>query len=212
MKLGASMQFTRRQRKLISEAKEIAAVTKTNFADFDEDIDPDYLSVHLKLAIRNMVIAHVITRYTLMDEILSDVVAKYFFTVPKKKLHFGKLWRTKKFRIFVHHMLDEMYLMKKADIVHAIKPIPRDVRDHLNKLNALRNALAHSFFPENRRENRKTKKVLYAGVDIFTYEGIERFEDDWHPAFTKLAKRVYIGWKDTWTGWAGSETQDGPTH
>ena len=78
------MQLTRRQRELISEAKEIAAVTKTNFADFDEDIDPDYLSVHLKLAIRNMVIAHVITRYTLMDEILSDVVAKYFFTVQKK--------------------------------------------------------------------------------------------------------------------------------
>jgi hypothetical protein len=114
------------------------------------------------------------------------VVAKYFFTVPKKKLHFGKLWRTKKFRIFVHHMLDEMYLMKKADIVHAIKPIPRDVRDHLNKLNALRNALAHSFFPENRRENRKTKKVLYAGVDIFTYEGVERFEDDWQASLYRL--------------------------
>ncbi|MEZ2144936.1 hypothetical protein AAE026_21990 [Bradyrhizobium sp. DN5] len=73
------MRFTPHQQRLISEAREIAAITKTNFADFDEEIDRDYLGVHIKLAIRNMVIAHIVTRYTLMDEILSDVIAKYFF-------------------------------------------------------------------------------------------------------------------------------------
>jgi len=189
-------KLTRGQKKIIAEAKEIARHTKLNLDGFGE-VESAYLNTHLRLAIRSMVIAHIVNRYTLTDEILSDVIAKYFFRVPKKRFHFGRLWKTKKFRIFVHHLLDEMYLMKKADLVHAIKPIPREVRDHINRLNALRNALAHSFFPENRKEHRKNRKVLYKGIDIFTLKGIELFDEDWHPAWTQIARRIFPGWRDS---------------
>src|SRR5262245_18375019 len=82
----------------------------------------------MKLAINRMVIGEVVSWYTLLDERLSDVMCHYFFKLPAKDFHYGKLWRTKKFRIFVHYLLDEMYLLKKMELVHAIKPLPRNVR------------------------------------------------------------------------------------
>jgi hypothetical protein len=124
-----------------------------------------------------MVIAQMVTCYTLLDEILSDLIVRYFFKQPKKRLHFGKLWRTKKFQTFNHHILDEMYLLKKMELVHAIDPLPSEVIKFIRKVNALRNAFAHSFFPENRKEHRKNKKVLYSGKDIHTHEVIGAFPE-----------------------------------
>ena len=143
-----------------------------------------------------MVIAEIVTRYTLLDEILSDLIARYFFKQPKKQIHFGKLWRTKKFQTFTHHILEEMYLLKKMELVHAIDPLPSEVIKFIRKVNALRNAFAHSFFPENRKEHRKNKKVLYSGKDIHTHEGLELFLNEWHPAWTYLARRAYDQWYD----------------
>jgi hypothetical protein len=37
-----------------------------------------------------MVIAETVTRYTLLDEILSDIIARYFFKVPRSA-RFGHL-------------------------------------------------------------------------------------------------------------------------
>jgi hypothetical protein len=94
------------------------------------------------------------------------------------------LWRTKKFCTFVHHVLEEMYLLKKMDVVHAIKPLPSNVIKAVRKINAVRNAFAHSLFPENRKEHRKNKKVLYSDKDIRTDEGLRNFL-----AVSKLGQR-----------------------
>jgi hypothetical protein len=97
------------------------------------------------MATRQLVIGDVVSQYTLIDELLGEIICRYFFKT--KQDHFGRLWRTEKFRIFAHHILDEMYLLKKMALVHAIKPLPSEVTKRLQKINAVRNALAHSFFP-----------------------------------------------------------------
>jgi hypothetical protein len=157
-----TIALTRRQRELFKEAEAVAALTKLNY-HMIEEADPKARILLLRIAINNMVIAETVTRYTFLDEILSDLIACYFFKLPKGQLHFGKLWRTKKFQTFAHHILDEMYLLKKMALVHAIDPVPSGVRKTIEKVNALRNAFAHSFFPENRKEHCKNKKVLYNG-------------------------------------------------
>jgi hypothetical protein len=63
-------------------------------------------------------------------------------------------------------------------LVHAIKPLPWEVTKRLHKINAVRNALAHSFFPENRKEYRRTKMVLYNGDDIHRLAGLKAFRED----------------------------------
>ena len=185
-----TMALTRRQRELFKEAEAIAALTKLDYHKIEE-ADPEARIPLLRIAINNMVIAQMVTCYTLLDEILSDLVVRYFFKQPKKQVHFGRLWRTKKFQTFTHHILDEMYLLKKMELVHAIDPLPSEVIKTIRKVNALRNAFAHSFFPENRKEHRKNKKVLYSGKDIHTYEGLQLFLNDWDSAWAYLARRAF---------------------
>jgi hypothetical protein len=190
-----AMALTRRQRELLKEVEAIAALTKLDYYKIEE-ADPEARIPLLKIAINNMVIAQVVTCYTLLDEILSDIIARYFFKVPKKQLHFGKLWRTKKFQTFNHHILDEMYFLKKMELVHAmtryraksLRPSARSTRYGM--------PLHTVFFPENRKEHRKSKKVLYTGKDIHTRDGLELFLNDWHPAWDYLARRAFGRWHD----------------
>jgi hypothetical protein len=179
-------RLTKRQRALREEAEAIARLTNLDFRQLeDKHTDP---TLALKIAIHKMVIAEVVIRYTLLDEILADLIAKYFFG----SVDFPRLWRTKKFTTFVHHVLDEMYLLKKMDMVHAIEPLPSDVIKAIRKIKAVRNAFAHSLFPENRKEHGKNKKVLYGDRDIRTHEGLKSFVTDYRLAFTYLERRFCL--------------------
>jgi len=180
------MPLTKRQQALLKEAEAIARLTKLDLHLIDEDPDP---TLALTIAIQKMVIAEVVIRYTFLDEILADLIAKYYFKQVKTRIDFVKLWRSKQFSTFVHHILDEMYLLKKMELVHAIEPLPSNVIKTIRKINAVRNAFAHSLFPENRKEHRKTKKVLYGDRDIRTQEGLKKFLEDWQPTFNYLAQR-----------------------
>jgi hypothetical protein len=44
--------------------------------------------------------------------------------------------------------------------------------------NILRNAVAYSFFPMNKRELKTTKKVIYKRKDILTLEWLKILNDD----------------------------------
>jgi hypothetical protein len=178
------MGLTKRQQALFAEAEAIAKLTNLDFHRVRDTKIGDR-GLALQIAIHKMVISEVVLRYTLLDEILADLIAKYFF----ESSHFPRLWRTKKFSTFAHHVLDEMYLLKKMDMVHAIKPLPSEVIKAIRKVNAVRNAFAHSLFPENRKEYRKNKKVLYGGTDIRTQQGLGQFVADYRLAFDYLERR-----------------------
>lgn len=79
-------------------------------------------------------------------------------------------------------------------MVHAIRALPKEVRETIAKVNAIRNTMAHSFFPENRKEHMKTGKVLYSGSDIRTVDGLQQFKDDCHAAYSVIARRVHRVW------------------
>jgi hypothetical protein len=104
------MRLTKKQRELLEEARAIAYLTNLDFYLIEtKNIDR---TMYLAVAIHKMVIAEVVIRYTFLDEILADLIAKYYFKT-KTRLDFVKLWRTNKFRMFVHHILDELYLPQK---------------------------------------------------------------------------------------------------
>jgi hypothetical protein len=183
------MALTRAQRRLQKTAEQIAVSVKVDVSSVG-----DYQSVTrlplLRLAISKMVVAEVVTQYTLLDDILATLICNYFLGGHSR-------WhRQKKFTTFVHYILDEMYLLKKLEVVHAVKPVTSDVRKTVQKVNAIRNALAHSFFPENRKEFRSTRKVVYADKDLFTSDGLEAFQQDSNRAFGYFARRAFGIWHD----------------
>jgi hypothetical protein len=189
---GMAMVLTRAEEELLNTAVEIAELTGTDLSvSAIEEMKPLLRRYHLGLLIHRMIVSEIIYRYTLVDMALADLIARYFFNVPRHKFDLRDLSRTKKFRIFHHHIMDEMFLLKKMQIVHAAKPIPGKIISSIHRLNSVRNAFAHSYHPESRREHRKLGKVLYLGKNIRTIKGLEGFMDDADDVTTYLGHRSH---------------------
>jgi hypothetical protein len=186
------MALTSKQRRLRKEIEEIASLINMDHWNIDA-YDPPVRTTFLELMKNNLVRSHVIINYTLIDEFLTDIICHYYFRKPKAGYSYKELWRNKKFRIFCQNLMDEIYLPKKLGIVREINDVPKNVSSIIMRINDLRNALAHSFFPENRRQYASHKKVLYSGLDIFSKQGIEKFQEDFGVVREYLHERAFGG-------------------
>jgi hypothetical protein len=182
--------LTRKQGKLLAEVEELAAGLNLDHWNVDQKRKPDDRIVFLEVVRDKMIRAEVVTKYALIDEYLTNIICNYYFGRPRGDVY-RALWRRKDFTIFVHYLMDEIYLLKKLSIVRAIRPVPKDVVTAVSRINDVRNDLAHSLFPQNRRRYVVTgKKVFYDGVQLFSKEGVIKFLDDFHLAGRYFGKRA----------------------
>ena len=158
------------QLRLVNELEEIASLLKVNYQDI-RSYERDARTPLLELMRRKFIISEVITSYTLTDEYLNVRIAHFFFG---RKQSFIRLWKTKKFKLFNYHVLEELSLMAKLRFVKSVSKMPKGVAADIERLNALRNGLAHAFFPENLKKSRPEWK----GKNIFTLEGLQVFLED----------------------------------
>ena len=171
------MALTKKQKRLQKEIDEIASVVGMDHWNISQ-YEAAARTPVLKSILNNLIRGEIITEYTLVDELLTAIINNYYF---RQKLTTGanrNLWRQKHFRILNQFILDDAYIVTKVRAVNEIAEIPANIRDFFDRLNSLRNAVAHSFFPENRRQYNRAKKVIYRGTDIFTLQGIRAFEAD----------------------------------
>lgn len=187
---GNQAKLTLKQRRLIAEFEEIAASIQMDYWNI-LDYREDGRTVILELMKQQLIRSEIITRYTLIDEYLSVIMCHYYFKIPKQKFTFQRLWRAKKFQIFAHYILDETYLLKKVAIVNAIREIPSPVKRAIARINDVRNAVAHSFFPENRRQYKGYKKVTYRDTNIFSKEGMAKLLEDAQRAQDYLGQQAF---------------------
>ncbi len=168
--MGYSERLTKRQRGLVDELHALAdlfGLDYTNITKYDREARTPFLEV-MK---RKMVLAQVVTWYTLVDEYLNNEICRYYFG---KKRSFPQLWKTKRFKLFNHYILEDLYPLQKLRLVKALRSIPKGISKDIDSLNALRNGLAHAFFPENLRKAKPTWK----GKDIYSLEGAKSFMGD----------------------------------
>ena len=185
------MALTPNQRRLRREIEDISSQLGLDHWNI-ENYKPATRTLRLELIRNQLVRSDVVISYTFIDECLAHDICNYYFRPRKtrKAFDFGKLWRTKRFSIFTHYIMDETYLMKKLAIVNAIKSVPKNVRSAIGRINDTRNAIAHGFFPENRRMYAQAKKVLHNKVELFTLAGVKSFKGDFHLATDYLMKRI----------------------
>src|SRR5206468_4951616 len=145
----------------INELDEIQETMRLDVDSLIEHSDDALeLTTHLELARRSLIVANVVSHYTFVDELLGSAVARYYF--PRRG--FMALWRTKRFRRFNYFMLEKLSTIEKVNHLRDIRALPSNVVDYVQPLNALRNALTHTFFPENLRG----KRTQWKGQDIFS--------------------------------------------
>ena len=159
--------LTKKQRAL---QKEVTALLQWLRLTMDlTGVDATLRTDYLTWAKRELITTAVLRQYLLIDEHLNNEMCREFF--PRRT--FAELWRTKRFRDFNNYILDRLSLLPKLEFVRARIHLPGRFYKDIVALNALRNAVAHSFFPENRRVKPKWK-----GVDIFSFAGVGQFLND----------------------------------
>jgi len=173
--------LTAYQRKLQKELAEIAEIVRI-----------DYWNIHkwervarttvLEVMRRELIRGEVVGQYTLIDDLLSTQLCKYF--LPGKNLILQ--WKTKRFRRFNYYVIERLFLTQKLAFLKDVYRVPKNIASSIEEINSLRNAMAHAFFPENLRAYqmkgrpapRKPIPVRYKGVDIFSAAGAKRFVQD----------------------------------
>jgi hypothetical protein len=186
------MSLTPKQRRLKAEIEELSAFVQMdhwNIAQYSKE----RRTTVLELIKRQLIVGDVVTKYTVIDELLSVIICHYYFGEPSKGRSFRQHWKSQKFQIFIHYIMDDTYLLNKLKLARAISEIPPKIRDAVERINAVRNALAHSFYPENRRQYVPRKKVIYQGADVYTQQGIEKFAEDFEAVKGYLWQRA--GWE-----------------
>jgi hypothetical protein len=185
-----AMALTRTERKLQAEVEKIALIVDLDFWAVEEHYKPAFRKEKLQLMVDKLIRSEVVYRYTIIDELLTDVICDYYFP-RKNNEHYGRLWRTKHFKIFVHFLMDETFLPKKLSMVQAILKVPPTVSSSIMRINDVRNVLAHSLFPQNRRRYMTHKKVTYKGENLFSRAGVLKFHEDYEIVENYFWKKVF---------------------
>jgi hypothetical protein len=178
-------RLTKKQRELVADLKHLVSNLTLDPDEIVAEADPEARTPYLELARDQITRSSVVLKYVLMDEFLSAVICWHYFG---KKRSFPELWRTRRFRSFNYFILERLYLLQKLDLVRSIHDIPGWVSSDLAALNELRNGIAHSFFPQNRR-----RKPEWKGLSIFTRAGSDRFLQDMQKLSDFFVERFWRG-------------------
>jgi hypothetical protein len=176
---------TKKQQALVAEINHLISTLGLDCYQIMTDDDPGGRTTRLEIAKNKIIRSEVILKYVLLDEFLSAIICWYYFG---KKRSFQKLWKTKRFKLFNHFILERLYLLQKLDLVQNIQKIPKWVASDLAALNEIRNGISHSFFPENRR-----RRPEWKGQSIFTHDGFDRFLEDMHKLSTFFLETFWRG-------------------
>jgi len=146
-------ELPRLQKQLVKDLDEIMYEAGHDYWDM-LNRDPKWdkhRTVVLQSIMREIIRGEVITHYPLLDEHLGSKICHYFFP----NAQFIKLWKTKKFERFNYFVLEKMSLMEKLAFVKDIHRIPKGIAADIEAINAIHNALANAYLPENLRAYRK---------------------------------------------------------
>src|SRR5437879_11654106 len=105
------------QRRLVREVNQIADLFNLRPSSILNE-DPESWTPRLQLAKDQLVRSQVVVWYTLVDEFLNSRIAHYFFS---RRRSFPQLWRTKRFKLFNYHVLEELSLLQKVRFVRKSK-------------------------------------------------------------------------------------------
>lgn len=162
--------LTKRQKHLTRELQEIYDLLSLDFYDI-KAYPRAQRTTRLELMERAAIRAEIVTTYTHIDEYLASELCVHFFGTEKD---FPALWKTKRFKLFNYHFLEELSLVPKFRYMKALREIPKAIARDIERLNALQNGVAHAFFPENLKRSR----AVWGNNSIFSLEGLKAFHAD----------------------------------
>ena len=174
-------KVTAYQRRLRNEIGYVSYIGRMDPDDLPPE--PEWHTNYLEHVRSKLVRGEVLAQYVLIDEWLTTVICVHYF-----KKAGGR--RNKKLALFRQYIMDETHVLQKMRLVHAIKPLPAALRNHIDRINAVRNSVSHNFFPQDRKQYAQHRKVMYRDTHLFSSKGTELFARDVGDVLDELQRRV----------------------
>jgi hypothetical protein len=168
------MSLTKAQRRVVDEIESVLRISGYDWREIEAHYEPDQRLGQLERIKLDFMRAKVVGDYVFVDELLTVIIVSYFF--PAKD--FPTRYSDRKMRTFMHFVMEELFMLRKLALVQEIRNFDSKMVEMIQKLNALRNAMAHSFVPENKRDYRKSKTIVWNKQDINTIKGLQAFDND----------------------------------
>ncbi len=181
---GRPTKLTRRQKTLLDELRTLAERFGLDYEEIARSASPEERTTRLELAHDKLIRSQIITWYTLMDLLLSLELSDHFFDL-RNPLRFFR--RSKRYQEFQRNVLEDLSLRQKSRLVSTIWRIPKTLVTTVERLNTIRNSIAHSLFPEDRLAS----KPRYKGQSVLWLEGLELLSEDVQRVFDAIDRRVH---------------------
>ena len=124
---------------------------------------------------RRLITMIVLDSYLQIDNKMGILITNFFFNHCQKiDKVVQKITSSSEFKVFQSSILNEMPFMRKISTLKKIIDVPKYITADINRINDLRNAIAHSLIPET-LENDRTS---YKRKSIFSIEGVETLDKD----------------------------------
>jgi hypothetical protein len=162
--------------RLIKRINELFATTGMSAKVLDSDKlyenchdDEELLIANLEGDIDHIVRGEILREYTFVDWLLEEELIKHFYG--------KKLSKRKKSHKTFYLILNDLYLIKKLNLIQSYKEIPSKIVEKIYNLNKLRNGYAHKFLIGHKSKSEKYYKGKH---DITSPAGLEIFISDMH--------------------------------
>jgi hypothetical protein len=175
--------LTPKQKKVLREIRAVASRFGFDYEDLAQYAVPGR-TTSLEVARDKLIKSQIITWYTLADEFLGLELTDHFFDL-RRPLKFFR--RSKRYKEFQREILEDLSLRQKLRLVRLIWKMPKDLFGTIDKLNTVRNSIAHSYFPQDRLGS----KPIYKGKSVLTLDGLLVLNEDLERFFKAIEKRVF---------------------
>ncbi len=165
--------LTPKQKRLMKELDSIYSLIGMDYWEIGKHPKESRTGM-LEFQRRQAITGQIIGHYTLVSELVDAAVCIYFFRLGKRRVP----WGSEKLQKFNEYILEGRSMIQKFKIVKSVYEIPKNIVRDVERLNAIRNVVAHKCFSGGPGDWRGEVEAMYKGKDIFTLEGIKMFRED----------------------------------
>ena len=172
-------RLTSKQTKYVRLLREIFEIIEIDFENVRRYPSATERTAQLERILGDVIRGDVITNFTLIDELLTNGLARKIVGDHIT----GR--RSKRLQIVKTALIESrLSLSRKLAVFRSLVRVPDDVVGAISRLNKLRNHMAHEFHLDVR-----SKKLTDAGKNILSVEGLRLFESEQMRVFMYLLLR-----------------------
>lgn len=127
------------------------------------------------IAKENVIRWYTILNHTYIEYLMIGYITRKFFKYKKKISIENMIKKNKNTKTFNQNILENLSFIKKKELLLELKKIPKDIIEKIEKINTLRNKLAHLFSFEIWKKQKWSSIIKYNNYDIMTINGISLF-------------------------------------